>query len=65
MPQLEDGSEFGLKGHFKEDFSQRTRVGLAPRAGHVERDPPYRRIATEEALTSAWKVHASSVAMRL
>ena len=51
MTKLEDGSEFGLKGHFKEDFSQRTRVGLAPRAGHVERDPPYRRIATEEAWT--------------
>jgi len=51
MPKLEDGSEFGLKGHFKEDFSHRTRVGLAPRAGHVDRDVPYKRIATEEAWT--------------
>ncbi|MXO61225.1 amidohydrolase family protein [Altererythrobacter salegens] len=51
MPKLEDGSEFGLKGHFKEDFSVRTRVGLAPRAGHVDRDAPYKRIATEEAWT--------------
>jgi len=51
MPKLEDGSEFGLKGHFKEDFSHRTRVGLAPRAGHVDRDAPYKRIATEEAWT--------------
>ena len=51
MPKLEDGSEFGLKGHFKEDFSLRTRVGLAPRAGHVDREAPYKRIATEEAWT--------------
>ncbi len=51
MPKLEDGSEFGLKGHFKEDFSVRTRVGLAPRAGHVDREAPYKRIATEEAWT--------------
>ncbi len=51
MPKLDDGSEFGLKGHFKEDFSHRTRVGLAPRAGHIDRDAPYRRIATEEAWT--------------
>jgi predicted TIM-barrel fold metal-dependent hydrolase len=51
MPKIEDGSEFGLKGHFKEDFSHRTRIGLAPRAGHVDRDAPYKRIATEEAWT--------------
>jgi predicted TIM-barrel fold metal-dependent hydrolase len=51
MPKLEDGSEFGLKGHFREDFSVRTRVGLAPRAGHVDRHAPYKRIATEEAWT--------------
>jgi len=51
MPKLEDGSEKGLKGHFKEDFSHRTRVGLAPRAGHIDRDAPYKRIATEEAWT--------------
>ncbi|HUF80831.1 MAG TPA: amidohydrolase family protein [Burkholderiales bacterium] len=51
MQKLEDGSEFGLKGYFKEDFSHRTRIGLAPRAGHVDRDAPYKRIATEEAWT--------------
>jgi predicted TIM-barrel fold metal-dependent hydrolase len=51
MPKLEDGSEKGLKGHFKEDFSHRIREGLAPRAGHVDRDAPYKRIATEEAWT--------------
>jgi predicted TIM-barrel fold metal-dependent hydrolase len=51
MPKLEDGSEFGLKGHFKEDFSHRTLIGLAPRAGHADRDAPYKRIATEEAWT--------------
>ncbi|MXO97777.1 amidohydrolase family protein [Altererythrobacter xixiisoli] len=51
MGTMEDGSEKGLKGHFKEDFSQRTRIGLAPRAGHVNRDTPYKRIATEEAWT--------------
>ncbi len=51
MPLLEDGSEKGLKGHFKEDFSHRARVGLAPRAGHVDRDVPYKRIACEEAWT--------------
>ena len=51
MPLLEDGSEKGLKGHFKEDFSHRARIGLAPRAGHIDRDAPYKRIATEEAWT--------------
>ncbi|HSJ78252.1 MAG TPA: amidohydrolase family protein, partial [Erythrobacter sp.] len=51
MPLLEDGSEKGLKGHFKEDFSHRTRQGMAPRAGHVDRSAPYKRIATEEAWT--------------
>ena len=51
MPKLEDGSEFGLKGHFKEDFSHRTRIGMAPRAGHIDREVPYKRIATEEAWT--------------
>jgi predicted TIM-barrel fold metal-dependent hydrolase len=51
MVKLPDGSEKGLKGHFKEDFSHRTRIGLAPRAGHVDRDVPYKRIATEEAWT--------------
>jgi predicted TIM-barrel fold metal-dependent hydrolase len=51
MVKLADGSEKGLKGHFKEDFSHRTRIGLAPRAGHVDRDAPFKRIATEEAWT--------------
>lgn len=51
MTKLEDGSESGLKGHFKEDFSHRVRVGLAPRSGHVDRDAPYKRIACEEAWT--------------
>ncbi len=51
MPLLPDGSEKGLKGHFEEDFSQRTRIGLAPRAGHIDREAPYKRIATEEAWT--------------
>jgi predicted TIM-barrel fold metal-dependent hydrolase len=51
MVKLADGSEKGLKGHFKEDFSHRVRVGLAPRAGHIDRDVPYKRIATEEAWT--------------
>jgi len=51
MVKLPDGSEKGLKGYFEEDFSHRTRIGLAPRAGHVDRDAPYQRIATEEAWT--------------
>lgn len=51
MSTLEDGSEFGLKGHFKEDFSHRTRIGLAPLAGTINRNAPYKRIATEEAWT--------------
>ncbi len=51
MPLLEDGSEKGLKGYFKEDFSHRVRIGMAPRAGHIDRAAPYKRIATEEAWT--------------
>src|SRR5687768_8744818 len=51
MPLLDDGSEKGLKGHFREDFSHRVRTGLAPRAGHIDRNAPYKRIATEEAWT--------------
>ena len=51
MAKLADGSEKGLKGHFEEDFSVRHRIGLAPRAGHIDRDAPYKRIATEEAWT--------------
>ena len=49
--KLEDGSEKGLKGHFREDFSHRTRIGLAPPAGEIDRSAPYKRIATEEAWT--------------
>ncbi len=48
---LPDGSEKGLKGHFREDFSHRTRIGLAPPDGVIDRNPPYKRIATEEAWT--------------
>src|SRR3546814_403740 len=51
MPLLQDGSEKGLKGHFKEDFSHRTRIGMAPPAGEIDRNAPYKRIATEEAWT--------------
>jgi predicted TIM-barrel fold metal-dependent hydrolase len=51
MSKLEDGSEAGLKGHFREDFSHRTRIGLAPQAGEIDRQAPYKRIATEEAWT--------------
>jgi len=51
MTLLEDGSERGLKGHFLEDFSHRTRIGMAPPAGEIDRAAPYKRIATEEAWT--------------
>jgi predicted TIM-barrel fold metal-dependent hydrolase len=51
MPKLEDGSEKGLKGHHKDEPGVRTRVGLAPRAGFIDRTAPYKRIATEEAWT--------------
>jgi predicted TIM-barrel fold metal-dependent hydrolase len=51
MSGLDDGSEAGLKGHFREDFSQRTRIGLAPQPGQIDRRAPYKRIATEEAWT--------------
>jgi predicted TIM-barrel fold metal-dependent hydrolase len=51
MVKLADGSEKGLKGYHSEDAQVRTRIGLAPRAGHVDRDAPYKRIATEEAWT--------------
>ena len=51
MAQQEDGSEAGLKGHFREDFSKRERIGLAPPGGTIDRKAPYRRIAIEEAWT--------------
>ncbi|MCB2087304.1 MAG: amidohydrolase family protein [Sphingomonadaceae bacterium] len=37
-------------GH-AEERGVRERVGMAPRAGHIDRDVPYKRIATEEAWT--------------
>ncbi|MCP5395410.1 MAG: amidohydrolase family protein [Sphingomonadaceae bacterium] len=50
MPKLPDGSEKGLRGH-ADERGPRDRVGMAPRAGHIDRDAPYQRIATEEAWT--------------
>jgi len=50
MPLLPDGSEKGLRGH-AEERGVRARVGMAPPAGEVRRDAPYKRIATEEAWT--------------
>lgn len=47
---LPDGGEKGLSGHNIERMPRR-RVGLAPPAGVIDRRPPYRRIATEEAWT--------------
>jgi 5-carboxyvanillate decarboxylase len=45
---LPDGSERGLRGHMVERGVRR-RIGLAPAAGCVDRNAPYKRIATEEA----------------
>ncbi len=50
MPLLPDGSEQGLRGHM-EERGVRSRIGLAPAAGIVDRAAPYKRIATEEAWT--------------
>lgn len=47
---LPDGSEKGLRGH-AEERGIRTRIGLAPAAGEIDRAAPYKRIATEEAWT--------------
>src|SRR5512134_1264669 len=47
---LPDGGEKGLSGHNLERMPRR-RVGLAPPAGVIDRRPPYKRIATEEAWT--------------
>jgi predicted TIM-barrel fold metal-dependent hydrolase len=47
---LPDDGEKGLSGHNIERMPRR-RVGLAPPAGVIDRRPPYRRIATEEAWT--------------
>jgi 5-carboxyvanillate decarboxylase len=45
---LPDGSERGLRG-FAMERGVRRRIGLAPQAGDVDRNAPYKRIATEEA----------------
>ncbi len=50
MPLLPDGSEKGLRG-YAEERGVRIRRGLAPPAGAVDRNAPYKRIATEEAWT--------------
>ena len=47
---LADGSEKGLRGHAQER-GVRARVGLAPPEGVIDRNAPYKRIATEEAWT--------------
>jgi len=47
---LPDGSVYGLRGHASER-GVRKRIGLAPASGAVDRDAPYKRIATEEAWT--------------
>ncbi len=50
MPLLPDGSEQGLRGH-AEERGVRARIGMAPPAGTLDRNAPYKRIATEEAWT--------------
>src|SRR6202008_5039366 len=50
MTLLADGSEKGLRGYM-EERGVRTRIGLAPSAGEIDRAAPYKRIATEEAWT--------------
>jgi len=50
MTLLPDGSEKGLRG-YAEERGVRARVGLAPPAGEIDRNAPYKRIATEEAWT--------------
>lgn len=50
MPLLPDGSEKGLRG-YHEERGVRTRIGLAPPAAEIDRNAPYKRIATEEAWT--------------
>jgi predicted TIM-barrel fold metal-dependent hydrolase len=50
MAKLPDGSEKGLIG-YAEERSPRTRIGMAPPAGTVDKNAPYKRIATEEAWT--------------
>ncbi|MBC2778589.1 amidohydrolase family protein [Parasphingopyxis marina] len=45
-----DGSVLGLSGLLPER-TPRKRVGMAPSPGEIDRNPPYKRIATEEAWT--------------
>jgi predicted TIM-barrel fold metal-dependent hydrolase len=59
MALLPDGSERGLRGHAEERGARR-RIGLAPPSGEIERAPPYKRIATEEAWTFADLVKAQT-----
>ncbi|WP_321396895.1 amidohydrolase family protein [Emcibacter sp.] len=44
-----DGSEKGMSGLGNNVVNPRSHVGLAPPAGEIERNAPYKRIATEEA----------------
>ena len=60
MTLLPDGSEKGLRGHHSEDRGVRTRIGLAPPAGEIDRKAPYKRIATEEAWTFPALVEAQT-----
>ncbi|MEZ5743291.1 MAG: amidohydrolase family protein [Sphingomonadaceae bacterium] len=74
MPLLPDGSEKGLRG-YAEERGVRARIGLAPPAREIDRDAPYKRIATEEAWTfpalvkaqtdylASGEVHDDSLAM--
>ena len=48
--RLPDGSEKGLRGYMVERGVRR-RIGRAPPAGEIDRNPPFKRIATEEAWT--------------
>jgi hypothetical protein len=50
MPLLPDGSEKVLIG-YAEERGVRARIGLAPPAGVIDKQAPYKRIATEEAWT--------------
>ena len=50
MTLLPDGSEKGLRG-YAEERGVRARIGMAPPAGEIDRNAPYKRIATEEAWT--------------
>ena len=51
MTLYPDGSEKGLRGYMVEERGVRARVGMVPPAGTIDRNAPYRRIATEEAWT--------------